>query len=305
MEQKRNFTLRLSFGEGARIPTDKEVFEFFRKQNWKSGDLSAFYREQNLIFVRFKNQRLAGNALNSLGSVILFEYGDGKKGQVFVNDANVVYKYVRLFGLPPEVNDVDIETSLEKFGKVQYLVRERYAAETGYPIWNGNRGAYMELVKEIPSSLEVGGVSARVFYDGQTSSCFKCGSHDHLKVNCSRRKMKNNRLPTSEKEDGCSSSRNNGSEVAQPGCLLVVANCENHEDKEAKQRIDLKQNNSKDNKKSHGDGEQNNGLNQIKLDNCNQEHAFQTDIQGVDNPRQMTEEELKKNRDSWKYYKGT
>lgn len=300
MEKKRDFTLRLNFGEGARSPTDKEMFDFFREQNWKSSDLSAFYREKHLIFVRFKNQRLVNNALIKLGSVILFKYDDGKKGRVFVNDANVVCKYVRLFGLPPEVNDVDIETSLEKFGKVQYLVRERYSADTGYPIWNGNRGAYMELVNEIPSSLEVGGVAARIHYDGQTSSCFKCGSQDHLKVNCSGRKRKNNRLPTSEKEDGCSSSGNNGSVVTQPGCLLVVANCENREDKEAKQIKDLQEHNTKNNKKGKGDG-----LIQSNMDKSNREHAIQTAMMELNEPRKLTEEELKKNRDSWKYYKGT
>lgn len=305
MEKKRNFTLRFNFGEGARSPTDNEIFEFFRKQNWKSSDLSAFYREQHLIFVRFKNQRLADNALTNLGNVFLFKYEDGKKGQVFVNDANVVCKNVRLFGLPPEVNDVDIEISLEKFGQVQYLKRERYSADTGFPIWNGVRGAYMELVSEIPSTLEVGGVSARIYYDGQPSFCFKCGSQDHLKVNCTGGNRKNNRRSTSGQEDGCSSSKNNGSVVTQPDCLLVVANCENHEDKEAMERRKSKEKTSKDNSKAISKGEKNNRSVPSDLDKSNREHDIQADLQSLSEPRQITEEELKKIRDSWKYYKGT
>lgn len=229
MELTREFTLRLNFVAGARKPTDKEMFDLFRKQKWKCCELSAFYREEHFIFVRFKNQGIMNRALKDIGSVFMFDYADGRKERVYANDANVKSTYVRLFGLPPEIGNVDIELALSKFGNVQQVVREKYSIDTGYPIWNGNRGVHMELTSEMPRIVEIHGVSARIFYEGQCKSCFVCGSKDHQRRDCLERRPKNNRQPSSVNENGCSFDGIFDSAVVQPDSHLVAQHSTNLE----------------------------------------------------------------------------
>ncbi|EDS43749.1 predicted protein [Culex quinquefasciatus] len=168
-------------------------------------------------------------ALKDIGSVFMFDYADGRKERVYANDANVKSTYVRLFGLPPEIGNVDIELALSKFGNVQQVVREKYSIDTGYPIWNGNRGVHMELTSEMPRIVEIHGVSARIFYEGQCKSCFVCGSKDHQRRDCLERRPKNNRQPSSVNENGCSFDGIFDSAVVQPDSHLVAQHSTNLE----------------------------------------------------------------------------
>lgn len=194
MEPKRENTIKLRFGSHTRNPTNEEVFTFFKEQGWTCDDLSAMYREDYSLFVRFQSDALAKTALGKLGTSVEFQYANGTRVQVAVTTANGTFRYVRIFGLPPEVKDEQIVTVLAKYGTIYQLVRERYPAETGFPIWNGIRGAHMEIVSEIPAQLHIQHIKARVFYDGMQSKCFACGALDHLKANCPNRRSVNARL---------------------------------------------------------------------------------------------------------------
>ena len=61
--------------------------------------------------------------------------------------------YVRIYGLPPEVADRKVASVLGKYGKVKRIVREKIPAELGLDAYTGVRGVYMDVKKEIPSSL--------------------------------------------------------------------------------------------------------------------------------------------------------
>lgn len=91
-------------------------------------------------------------------------------------------------------------SALSKYGKVHQLVRERYGAESGYPIMNGVRGAHMEMSSAVPSQLRVLHFQVRIFYEGMQSKCFTCGSPDHVKQNCPKRQTVNDRLKTARAE---------------------------------------------------------------------------------------------------------
>uniref|UniRef100_A0A8D8LFE3 (northern house mosquito) hypothetical protein n=1 Tax=Culex pipiens TaxID=7175 RepID=A0A8D8LFE3_CULPI len=187
MEPRKEFTLRIHFGVGSRKPKDAEIFQFFRKQGWTSNDLSAMYREDHSLYVRFKSAKGMGEAFSRLGPKTTFSYSDGTAADVTVADAGGVSKYVRIFGLPPEVEDDRIKEVLEKYGNVQQLNRERYGAETGFSIWSGVRGVFMEVIDAIPAQVRIQGLNARIYYEGLSDKCFVCGSKDHLKANCKYR----------------------------------------------------------------------------------------------------------------------
>lgn len=194
MEPKRESTIKLRFGAGSRGPNNTEVFKFFGKQEWTNEELSAMYRDDFSIFVKFKSEQLMRDALTKLGPQTRFEYDDGTSMLVPVTAAAGAFKYVRIFGLPPEVDDKAIANAMSKYGTVQQLVRERFPVETGFPIHNGIRGVHIELVSEIPAQLTIQHVKARIYYDGLQNKCFGCGALDHLKAACPNRKGVNNRL---------------------------------------------------------------------------------------------------------------
>lgn len=207
MEPRREFTLRVHFGVGSRKPKDAEIFQFFRKQGWTSSDLSAMYREDHSLYVRFKSAKGMERAFFRLGPKTTFLYSDGTVADVTVADAGGVSKYVRVFGLPPEVEDSRIEEALGKYGKVQQQCRERYPEETGFPIWSGVRGVFMEVMDAIPAQVKIQGISARIYYEGLSNKCFVCGSKDHVKANCKvRGKVQEKSTNSSIKEPSSSSS---------------------------------------------------------------------------------------------------
>ena len=140
-------------------------------------------------------------AFSRLGPKTTFSYSDGTLANVTVGDAGGVSKYVRIFGLPPEVEDDRIEETLRKYGKVQQLYRERYPEETGFPIWNGVRGVFMEVMDAIPAQVCIQGIKARIYYEGLSNKCFVCGSTDHVKANCKvRGKVQEKPVGSSMKE---------------------------------------------------------------------------------------------------------
>lgn len=190
----RENTLKLKFGEQSRNPTNTEIFAFFQRQGWDCDMLSAMYREDFSLFIKFQKEETLKDALRKLGKQVMFEYENGTKIQVAVSASNGMFKYVRVFGLPPEVDDKHIEAVFAKYASIQQMVRERYPAESGFPIWSGARGLNMELIDDIPAQVYVQSIKARVFYDGIQHRCFVCGSTEHLKAECPKRKSVNTRL---------------------------------------------------------------------------------------------------------------
>lgn len=230
MEPKREFTIKLRFGAEARNPNNAEIFKFFNKQGWTSEDLSAMYRDDHSVFVRFKTEPMMRGALTKLGPKVKFDYDNGTSLEVQVQAAAGTFKYVRIFGLPPEVDDRHIVTTMSKYGAIQQLVRERYSVETGFPIWNGVRGLHIELVSEIPAQLTIQHCKARIYYDGLQNKCFGCGALDHLKATCPKRNSVNKRLAAAATPAGGSfaSIVANGTPVepvgASPASGMVVLN---------------------------------------------------------------------------------
>ncbi|XP_055584717.1 splicing factor 3B subunit 4-like [Uranotaenia lowii] len=152
------------------------------------------YREEFCLFIKFETKNLMENALKKLGQSVAFIYADNTNVKVDVTEANGSIKYVRVLGLPPEVDDKQLTAVFSQYGDIKQIVRERYPAELGFPIWNGVRGLHIELRGEIPTQVFVQSFKSRVYYEGMVNKCFTCGSKEHLKVNCPARNTMNRRL---------------------------------------------------------------------------------------------------------------
>lgn len=187
-------TMRIQFGRGTTEPKDNEIFSFFKSTLMLAcEDLLCMYREQSefCIYVKFKTEELLQSTLDRLPAAVTFKYHNGVSITVNLSSAISTFKYVRLFNIPPEVEDREIAGVLTKYGKIQRLVREKYPADTGYPIWTSVRGAHMEITTEIPAALHVRNYQVRVFYSGMKNKCFLCGSVEHQKADCPSRQSSN------------------------------------------------------------------------------------------------------------------
>lgn len=188
--------LKIVFDEKSKMPTDQEIFAFFRKKNWTSDMLNAMFREprEYSVYVMFKTDELMKRELVRCPAATPFQYDNGQVTTVTFAAARGNFKYVRIFGLPVEIDDKHVASAMSKYGKIQHLVRERYGVDTGYPILNGVRGVHIELSSEIPAQIFIQHFQAKVFYDGMRSKCFVCGSTEHMKSNCPKRTSVNDRL---------------------------------------------------------------------------------------------------------------
>ncbi|EDS45590.1 conserved hypothetical protein [Culex quinquefasciatus] len=76
-------------------------------------------KEYNLT-VRVESVILMRRALEKLGPQEKFTYADGKTARVNIFEASGAFKYVRIFGLPPEVEDIHIAEAMGRYGKIHH-----------------------------------------------------------------------------------------------------------------------------------------------------------------------------------------
>lgn len=188
--------LKLKFSAKSKMPSDKEIFAFFRKRSWKPDMLNAMFREprEYSVYVKFQCEEVMKAELLKCPTTDTFNYDNGECTPVTFSTARGDFKYIRIIGLPIEVEDKNVASVLSKYGKIHQLLRERYGPDTGYPILNGVRGAYMEIEEAIPSQLHIQRFQARIVYEGMQAKCFVCNSPDHMKQNCPKRVSVNGRL---------------------------------------------------------------------------------------------------------------
>lgn len=196
-------SLRVRFERGNPEPSDVEVFKFMKtKMMLKCDNLLSMYKEKQelSVIIKFKTEDDLKSTLRKLPGSMEFAYDKYQCTVVQLSPANAIVRYVRIFNLPPEVEDREIWDALSKYGKVQRLVREKYPASTGFPIWNSVRGAYIEIKEngEIPATLQIRNIRARLYYEGLVNKCFQCGATDHLKADCPNRKSVNDRLESNQ-----------------------------------------------------------------------------------------------------------
>lgn len=169
MEEARANSMRIHFGPGKKEPTDHEIFHFMKvKMSLSPATLLSMYKDpkENCVFIKFKTEEQLKAALLRLPSAMDFDYSKYESTRVTFSAASTVFRYVRIFNLPPEIDDREISSVLSKYGVIQRMVREKYGAETGFPIWTSVRGVHMEIKSDIPASIHVRNFQARVFYEG-------------------------------------------------------------------------------------------------------------------------------------------
>lgn len=191
MDKVRKNTLKVVFTSGVRAPAHLDVIRFTANVlKIPAPEVHTIYKDENdrCFYIKFLDEPDFNCFVSGIEEQYRFEYGDGESTFVKLEVASRLFRYVRIFNLPPEVDDKDIAAALSQFGTIRQHVRERYPADYGYAVFSGIRGVHMEIGKEIPANLYIGHFKARLYYEGLKNRCFFCKQEGHLKAECPKMK---------------------------------------------------------------------------------------------------------------------
>lgn len=238
----RKNTVKLVCSSGSKTPAHLEVLKFaLQHLKVPPADLHSVYRDENenRFYLKFIDEAKFASFMRGLEEAYTFPYDDGTVTRAHLEMASSIFRYVRIFSLPPEIDDKDIALVLGQFGTIRQQVRERFAAAHGVNIYTGVRGVHMEVAKEIPAHVYIGHFRARIFYDGLKNKCFLCKGEGHVKAECPRSVTGNNSDGGNSSNGGSrrSNGDNGGSTVgngrptggasyANVAALGEAANCE-------------------------------------------------------------------------------
>lgn len=187
MDKTRKNTLKINFGNSAKAPAHLDVLRFTaRVLKIPAEIVHSIYKDENdrCFYIKFLDEVGFNQFVCEMEEQYRFEYNDGQCITVKLEVASSLFRYVRIFSLPPEKEDKEIAAVLGQFGTIRQHVRERYPNDYGYSVYSGIRGVHMEIEKEIPANLYIAHFKVRLYYDGLKNKCFYCKSEGHLKADC-------------------------------------------------------------------------------------------------------------------------
>lgn len=187
MDKTRKNTLKIVFGTAAKIPQHMDVLRFVGGTlKISAASVHSIYKDENeqQFYIKFIDDAAFNLFTATIEEQYTFEYIDLSTSVVRLDVASSLFRYVRIFNLPPEIEDKDIATVLGQFGVIRQHVREKYPAAYGFSVYSGVRGVHMEISKEIPANLFIGHYKARLYYEGLKNKCFYCKGEGHLKATC-------------------------------------------------------------------------------------------------------------------------
>jgi len=150
------------------------------------GIAAVFETRNQIVRLTFNSQATCLTFLNEFGGLRNVTLED-REINVTIKDSNEEEKYVRIAGLPHEMDLRIIQRRLKDFGKVFDLRWERYHVvedEFLYPVLSAWLICRMVIEKDIPSYLTIGSYRTIVKYHGQKPTCRICDEMNHIGRDC-------------------------------------------------------------------------------------------------------------------------
>jgi hypothetical protein len=189
MDRRVN-TVKVQLKEGSPKPTELEMVKFvIVNLGMKAEELVGVQQNpgnDGIIYIKCYEEAIMRKIIEDFDGTF-FKYENGSVTRVQMTEANEVVRYVRVFGLPFEVDDREVEIFFGHYGIVKRMVRERFPNHFNLDIWSGVRGVYIDLKREIPAFLYIRGVRVKVHYYGMRERCHICNAADHMKSECPSR----------------------------------------------------------------------------------------------------------------------
>lgn len=187
MDKTRKNTMKIVFGTSTKIPAHLDVLRFVGQTlSVSASHVHSIYKDENdqMFYIKFSDEAAFNRFASEMDEQYIFQFGDGSRSPVRLDVASSLFRYVRIFNLPPEIDDKEISTVLSQFGSIRQHVREKYPMDYGFSVYSGIRGVHMEISKELPANLFIGHFKARLYYEGLKNKCFYCKGEGHVKAIC-------------------------------------------------------------------------------------------------------------------------
>lgn len=180
-------TVKFAFPPGSQRPDWVEIAGFLKTLDSDLMTMEAVYKmaTDRSLCIKYKSEAAMQEALQRNKDGIKFLYTSGRSVELRMLMAGVDVHYVRIFDIPPEVDDKELLLALGKYGNIHRAVREKFPTGLGLDhLYTGVRGVYMEVNNDIPPALDVAKWKAKIYYDGLKEKCFHCQLEGHMRSAC-------------------------------------------------------------------------------------------------------------------------
>lgn len=143
------------------------------------------------FYVKVTKPELCDQVVANQGGKYRFKFPDGNLGSVTAMHAvGLGTRTVRVFDLPPELDNDVIGAALAPYGTVARVVEEKWAGDYYYQCSSAVRRVQIALTKHVPSYVRIAGVKVLTSYDGQPRTCAVCDATDHARNQCPNKNRK-------------------------------------------------------------------------------------------------------------------
>jgi hypothetical protein len=139
------------------------------------------------VFIKFSNHTYAQSIVQRTTGTVNSKHSNGEISNVQVDMAGLGTKRVRIANLPPEIRAERIRAALAPYGEVKDIQDEHWSKAYRYAVFNVVRIVYIILKQHLPSHLTIAAYRSLISYEGQSSTCYRCGDKGHMYQGCPKR----------------------------------------------------------------------------------------------------------------------
>lgn len=168
----------------------RTVHGFVRSLKVEAQDLLGLVAVQDtrnqVARITFTTEACNSSFLSRHSGIVKTEL-EGKEVNVVIRDSNIQEKFVRIAGVPQNLDLGVVKTRLKEYGTIIDARWERYRVvgdEVLYPVLATWMIVRMTVTKNIPSYLTIGSYRAVVKYEGQKPTCRLCDDESHFSYSC-------------------------------------------------------------------------------------------------------------------------
>ncbi|KAI9550784.1 hypothetical protein GHT06_007138 [Daphnia sinensis] len=166
------------------------------------GLVAVLEKRNQVARITFTTEAYTRSFLSKHSGIVRTEL-EGKEVNVVIRDSNIEERFVRIAGIPQNLDLGVVQTRLKEYGTV---------IDTLLATWMIVR---MTLTKNIPSYVNIGSYRAIVKYEGQRPTCRLCDDENHFSNNCPTVR-RNREASNAEKSRGAQNSHVEQAANAEP-----------------------------------------------------------------------------------------
>ena len=171
--RKKVNTVQIQFPFGVTRPPMEDLLRYLSQDGITPEHLTAIYPDtrKRSFYIKFSSRMEYKRYLAGKNYEGVFEFSNGVQVDVKICKADEDVTVVKIFEVPPEVEDEEIIGQLSGYGSVKKVTWGKCHGINDFQVYNGIRYTYMSVTTEIPNLLEFDGAERRLQYDGAVEKC--------------------------------------------------------------------------------------------------------------------------------------